>query len=87
MRVWYALMATFLLFMAALVILLGSLDHLKENHRITRTQMNGTAIAQGSHHGGQDILPSPWQLEFITTRSNGERSRVSIPDDSLQRAD
>ena len=83
MRVWYVLMASFLILMAALVLLLGSLDCLKENHRVTLTQMDGAVIAQGAYRSEQENLPCPLQLEFITLRTNKERACVPMSDNQL----
>jgi hypothetical protein len=77
------LMASFLILMAALALLLGSLDCLKENHRITRSQMDGTVIAQEAYRLEQETIPCPWELEFITLRTNEEIARAPMPDNLL----
>ena len=78
MRVWYVLMASFLILMAALALLLGSLDCLKENHRVTRSQMDGTVIAQEAYRLEQETMPCPWQLEFVTLGTMGGITRASM---------
>ena len=83
MRVWYVLMATFLILMVAFVLLLGSLDCLKENHRFTLTQMDGTLIAQEAYRSEQKTLPCPWQLDFITLRTNDEIAHAPMSDNLL----
>ena len=83
MRVWYVLMASFLILMAALALLLGSLDCLKENHRVTLAQIDNTVITQGTYRSEQETLPCPWQLEFITLRTNEEISRAPMSDNLL----
>jgi hypothetical protein len=78
MRVWYVLMASFLILMAALALLLGSLDCLKENHRVTRSQMDVTVIAQEAYRLEQETMPCPWQLEFVTLGTKGGITRASM---------
>ena len=78
MRVWYVLMASFLILMAALALLLGSVDYLEEDHRITRSLMDGTVIAQEAYRLEQGTMPCPWQLEFITLGTTGEIARTSM---------
>jgi hypothetical protein len=76
-------MATFLILIEALVLLLGSLDGLKENHRVTLNPMYGTVIAQEADRSEQKALPCPWQLEFITLRTNEEIARAPMSDNQL----
>ena len=83
MRVWYVLMATFLVLMAAFVFLLGSLDCVKENHRFTLNQMDGTVLAQEAYRSEKKTLPCPWQLDFITIRTNEEIARAPMSDNLL----
>jgi hypothetical protein len=78
MRVWYVLMASFLILMAALALLLGSFDCLKENHREALSRMDGIVIAQEAYRLEQETMPCPWQLEFITLGTNGEIVHASM---------
>ncbi len=78
MRVWYMLMASFLILMASLALLLGSLDYLKENHRVARSRMDSIVIAQEAYRLEQETMPCPWQLKFITLGTKGEITHASM---------
>ncbi len=68
MRVWYALMATFITLMIAMSIMLGIFNDLQVNHRATFSiaQMNDAYGAQGASRTVQKTSACPWQLDFIT---------------------
>jgi len=46
-------------------------------------KMDGTLIAQEAYRSEQKTLPCPWQLDFITLRTNDEIARAPMSDNLL----
>jgi hypothetical protein len=77
MRVWYVLMATFITLMIAMVILLGGLGDIQENHWAMPSQMNSAYGAQEASR--TETSAYPWQLDDITLGTKLEIAYASMP--------
>jgi hypothetical protein len=76
MRIWYILMATFITLMMTMAIVLGSHGDIQGNHRAIPSHINSACDAQDASREKNSAYP--WQLEYVTLRTNVDIAYASI---------